>query len=197
MVDLRLYKDSYTFKFARATLEDVQRYGIVNNSSRRCINIIDYINGGNELMLQSCARVDLPTDPNPDNVSSISCVNAPFEYTFGIQNMHNLSDPSGTLQITDSITGKSKKYIFNDISQFLSRSTTDFIRMSFPAYGTGMFAEGEQFLIRASIPEELPESYFHPLKIIIQMNSPNALFTNNSSNRLAFCLNVEPYRKRY
>lgn len=193
MVDLRLYKDSYTFKFARATLEDVQRYGIVNNGSQRCINIIDYINGGNEIVLQSCAQVDLPTDPIPDSVSSISCVDAPFEYTFSIQNMYNLPDVSGTLQITDSITGKSKKYIFNDISQFMSFDITNFIHITFPAYDARIRSDegGEFIIIKASIPAELPERYFHPLKIIIQMNSPNALFDTSGTNRLAFCLSVE------
>lgn len=193
MLVLHLYKDPYSFKFIHATPNDIQRYGIVNNINRRCINIIDYINDGNELEIQSCAVVDLAIDPNVDNVSAISCVDAPTKYFFGIQNMYNLSDVSGTLQITDSVTGKSKKYIFNDLNQFLSVYTNMFIRLTFPSYMSGIVSGDDQFMIGTQSAPGGNEDYFHPLKIIIQMNSPNALFYNNGSNRLAFCLNVGRY----
>lgn len=80
MENLRFIKESYTFKFARATLDDIERYGIVNNGSRRTINIIDYINGGDEIVLQSCARIELLIDSNPNpEPEPINCI--PDEFT--------------------------------------------------------------------------------------------------------------------
>ena len=196
MLVLHLYKDPYSFKFIHATPNDIQRYGIVNNINRRCINIIDYINGGNELEIQSCAVLDLQTDPNLDDVSAISCVDAPTEYTFGIQNIYDLPDTSGTLQITDTVTGTTKKYIFNRLNEFLSDYTRVFIRLTFPAFGASLVSGDDQFVIMTEAMDGDPDNYFHPLKIIIQMNSPDARFTNNGSTRLAFCLNVNRHYNR-
>ena len=191
-LDLRLNPDPYSFKFTHATADEMQKYGIVNNSSQRCINIIDYVNDGNELEAFSCAQIGLPTSSNYDNVSLISCVEAPSEYVFEIQDIHNLSDTSGTIQITDTGSGFTKKYLFKKIDDFLSRwLAIDMVRLDFPVYHSNAFLDGDQLVIMMEQLEGVPESYFNPLKIIIQMNSPNALFTNNGTNRLAFCLSVE------
>lgn len=191
-LDLRLNPNPYSFKFCRATSSEMQQYGIVNTSSQRCINIIDYANGGNELEALSCAQISLPTSPNHDNVSLINCVEAPSKYSFTLQNIHNLLDTSGSIQITDSVTGFTKKYLFKQLGYFLeSWLAIDMVRLDFPVYYSNAFLDGDQLVIMMEKLEGAPESYFNPLKIIIQMNSPNALFTNNGTNRLAFCLSVE------
>lgn len=193
-LDLRFHPDPYSFKFARATTDEVQRYGIVNNGSRRCINIIDYVNGGNELEVFSCAQIGLPTSPNHDDVSLINCVGAPSEYDFGLQSMHSLSDTSGTIQITDTGSGLTKKYLFKDIGDFLTNwIAIDFIRLDFPAYQSGSWSGDDKWTIMANIPGRFSEANDSALKIIIQMNASDALFYNNGSNRLAFCLNVVSY----
>ena len=191
-LDIRLNPDPSSFKFCRAMSSEMQQYGIVNNSSQRCINIIDYVNGGNELEVFSCAQFGLPTSPNHDNVSLINCVEAPSEYSFTLQNIHNLLDTSGSIQITDSVTGFTKKYLFKQLGYFLeSWIAIDMVRLDFPVYYSNAFLDGDQLVIMMEKLVGAPESYFNPLKIIIQMNSPNALFTNNGTNRLAFCLSVE------
>lgn len=193
-LDLRFHPDPYSFKFARATTDEVQRYGIVNNGSQRCINIIDYVNGGNELEVFSCAQLGLPTSPNHDDVSLINCVGAPFEYEFGLQSMYNLSDTSGTIQITDTVSGLTKKYLFKDIGDFLTSWTAiDFIRLDFPPYYSNAFSGDDKWIIMANISARFSEPNVGALKIIIQMNASDALFYNNGSNRLAFCLNVFRY----
>ena len=193
-LDLRLNPNPYSFKFCRATSSEIQQYGIVNTSSQRCINIIDYANSGNELEALSCAQISLPTSPNHDNVSLINCVEAPSEYSFTLQNIHNLLDTSGSIQITDSVTGFTKKYLFKQLGYFLeSWLAIDMVRLDFPVYYSNAFLDGDQLVIMMEKLEGAPESYFNPLKIIIQMNSPNALFTNNGTNRLAFCLSVPQY----
>lgn len=193
-LDLRFHPDPYSFKFARATTDEVQRYGIVNNGSQRCINIIDYVNGGNELEVFSCAQIGLPTSPNHDDVSLINCVGAPTEYDFGLQSMYSLSDTSGTIQITDTVSGLTKKYLFKHLGDFLTSWTaTDFIRLDFPAYQSNSWSGDDKWTIMALVPTRLGEDYGNPLKIIIQMNASNALFYNNGANRLAFCLNVFRY----
>lgn len=193
-LDLRFYPDPYSFKFARATTDEVQRYGIVNNGSQRCINIIDYVNGGNELEVFSCAQIGLPTSPNHDDVSLINCVGAPSEYDFGLQSMYSLSDTSGTIQITDTVSGLTKKYLFKHLGDFLtSQPAIDFIRLDFPPYQSSSWSGDDKWTIMANIPERFSEPNDSTLKIIIQMNASNALFYNNGSNRLAFCLNVFRY----
>lgn len=193
-LDLRFYPDPYSFKFARATIDEVQRYGIVNNNSQRCINIIDYINGGNEMEAFSCAQMGLPTSPDHDDVSLINCVEAPSEYDFGLQSMHSLSDTSGTIQITDTVSGLTKKYLFKQLGDFLtSQSAIDFIQLDFPAYQSSSWSSVDKWTIMANIPARFSEPNDGALKIIIQMNASNALFYNNGANRLAFCLNVFRY----
>lgn len=193
-LDFRFYPDPFSFKFTRATAEEIQRYGIANNGSQRCINVIDYINGGNEIESLSCAQFGLPTSPNHDDVSLINCAGAPTEYSFGLQSLHSLSDTSGTIQITDTVTGLTKKYLFKELGDFLTNWTAiDFIQLDFPPYQSNAYSGDDQWIIMANIPERFSEPDVGALKIIIQMNASNALFYNNGSNRLAFCLNVFRY----
>jgi hypothetical protein len=187
---LRFHAEQFSVKFVHATNEELQRYGIVNTGSRRCINIIDYMNNANELVTLSCAKIGLDTDPNIDNVSTINCDGAPTEYIFGLQQNQNISDFSGSLQITDTVTGLSKKYKFEHIHTFLTSYTLiDMISFDFPTYYSGEFSGDTQWVIYAeTYPAERDNT--HPLKIMIKMNAANALFYNNGSNHLEFCLNV-------
>ncbi len=190
-ISLYLHADPFSFKLVHATEDEIQRYNIINTKVNRCINIIDYMNNGNELNPISCAVIGLPTSPNIDDVSLISCVDAPYEYNFGIQNIATVSDLSGTIQITDTVTGLTKKYIFDNIAEFFeSQTALSLIQRDFPTFGCGAGYGNNQWYIQA-VMSPFDHSNTHPLKIIIQMNSPNALFTNNGSNRLAFCLSVE------
>lgn len=190
-LNLSFNPEPYSFKFTRETTDEREEYGIVNTSGQRCINVIDYINQGNEIVLHSCAKLGLPLDSNLDDVSLINCVDARTHYIFGIQNIYTLSDLSGTIQITDTVTGLSKKYRFNDIHNcFGYNERSGYIRVDFPTYNSAVVSGAEQWVIYL-MQTAADFSNLNPLKIIIEMNSPNALFFNNDSNRLDFCLSVE------
>lgn len=189
-INLNLYADPFSFKLVHATADEIQRYHILNTMYDRCINIIDYMNNGNELNPISCAEIRLPTSPNIDDVSLINCVEAPSEYSFGIQNIATVSDLSGTMQITDTVTGLTKKYIFNNIAKFFTSFTApSLVQRDFPTFGCGTVSGDDQWLILA-VASPVDRSNTHPLKIIIEMNAANALFSSNGRKRIAFCLNV-------
>ena len=190
-ISLHLHADPFSFKLVHATEDEIQRYNIINTMDDRSINIIDYMNNGNELNPISCAKIGLPTSPNIDDVSLISCVDAPFEYNFGIQNIETVSDLSGTMQITDTVTGLTKKYIFNNIAEFFaSQTASTLIQRDFPTFECYTVSGNNEWRI-LTVMSPFDRSNTHPLKIIIEMNAANALFFNNGSKRNAFCLNVD------
>lgn len=185
---LHFHAEPFSIKFVHATDDEIQRYGIVNTGSRRSINIIDYMNNSNELVAHSCAKLGLLTDSNIDDVSTISCVEAQDTYVFGLQQTQNISDFSGSLQITDTVTGLSKKYKFEHINSFLtSYVVTDMITIDFPTYQSGSVSGDVQWLIGVG-ETPITRDNKNSLKMVLQMNATNALFYNNGNNRLEFCL---------
>jgi hypothetical protein len=104
-------------------------------------------------------------------VSLISCVDAPYEYNFGIQNIATVSDLSGTIQITDTVTGLTKKYIFDNIAEFFTRQAVlSLIQRDFPTFNCGTGSGNDQWYILA-VASPFDRSNIHPLKIIIEMNA--------------------------